>query len=89
MFTASNRLIHQAKQQIVLIHLKQQKAQILQILQMQQKQPKIQRNPLTAHRQMKIQMQVKMLIQKQPKQLNNKKVRYHLLYLGDNGLFNL
>ena len=50
MFTASNRLIHQAEQQTV------------QILQKQQKQPK---------------------------QLNNKKVRYHFLYLGDNGLFNL
>ena len=43
------------------------------------RQQKIQRNPLTAHRQMKIQMQVKMLIQKQQKQLNNKKIRYHFL----------
>lgn len=76
MFTASNRLIHQAKQQTVQILQKQQKQLKIQIVQKQKKalrQQKIQRNPLTAHRQMKIQMQVKMLIQRQPKQLNNKK----------------
>ena len=79
MFTASNRLIHQAKQQTVQILQKQLKIQIVQKQKKALRQQKIQRNPLTAHRQMKIQMQVKMLIQKQQKQLNNKKIRYHFL----------